>query len=88
MLQRRLHTAAACLEHPPVCVACQYGQQHRCPMPGRHTTIVRDRVGVLVKTISILDNIYQSTIFYAPQKVASCLAAQPYPEYGHWLITL
>ena len=45
--QRRLHTAACKITHPPKCAACLYGKQHRRPAPGQQTTIVRDRAGIL-----------------------------------------
>ena len=45
--KKHLHQAACKIEHPPKCAACQFGKQHRRPSPGKVTTIVRDRVGVL-----------------------------------------
>ena len=45
--QRRLHTAACRITHPPKCAACLYGKQHRRTSPGQETTTVRDRAGIL-----------------------------------------
>ena len=45
--KRHLHQAACKLDQMPKCAACQYGKQHRRPAPGRTTSIIRDRVGVL-----------------------------------------
>ncbi|KAI2492298.1 hypothetical protein MHU86_22271 [Fragilaria crotonensis] len=45
--KRKLHQAACSLTELPKCAACQYGKQHRRPAPGRVSTAVRDREGVL-----------------------------------------
>lgn len=45
--KQKLHQAACSLTQLPKCAACQYGKQHRHPAPGRVSTIVRDREGVL-----------------------------------------
>ena len=45
--KKHLHQAACKIEHPPKCAACQFGKQHRRPAPGKTSTIVKDRVGVL-----------------------------------------
>jgi hypothetical protein len=45
--KRKLHQAACSLTDLPKCAACQYGKQHRRPAPGRVSTAVRDREGVL-----------------------------------------
>ena len=47
--KRRLHHAACNIQWAPKCAACQYGKQHRRPAPGRVSTAVRDRDGVLKK---------------------------------------
>jgi hypothetical protein len=44
---RHLHTAACKLTELPKCAACQFGKQKRRPTPGKTSTIVRDRAGVL-----------------------------------------
>jgi hypothetical protein len=44
---RRLHTAACKLTELPKCAACQFGKQKRRPTPGKTSSIVRDREGVL-----------------------------------------
>ena len=44
---RRLHTAACKLTDLPKCAACQFGKQKRRPTPGKTSSIVRDRAGVL-----------------------------------------
>jgi transposase InsO family protein len=44
---RRLHTAACKLTELPKCAACQFGKQKRRPTPGKTSSIVRDRAGVL-----------------------------------------
>ena len=44
---RRLHTAASKITHPPKCAACQFGKQTCRPTPGRKTTVVHDRSGIL-----------------------------------------
>ena len=46
---RRLHTAAAKIETPPKCAACQFGKQTRRPSPGKTSTAVKDREGALKK---------------------------------------
>jgi hypothetical protein len=45
--QRHLHTACCRITHLPKCAACQYGKQSCRPTPGKRTTIIRDREGVL-----------------------------------------
>ena len=47
--KRRLHHAACNIQTPPKCAACQYGKQHQRSTPGRVSTAVRDRDGVLKK---------------------------------------
>jgi hypothetical protein len=42
-----LHTAACKLTEPPKCAACQFGKQKRRPTPGKRSSVVRDREGVL-----------------------------------------
>lgn len=44
---RSLHTAASKIQNPPKCAACQYGKQCRRPTPGKTSSVVRDREGVL-----------------------------------------
>ncbi|KAI2511448.1 hypothetical protein MHU86_2884 [Fragilaria crotonensis] len=45
---RRLHSAACKLTNLPKCAACQYGKQHRRPIPGSTpSTIIRDRTNIL-----------------------------------------
>ena len=44
---RRLHAAACKLTNLPLCSACQFGKQRRCPEPGKTTTIVHERDGAL-----------------------------------------
>ena len=44
---RRLHTAASKIKKPPKCAACQYGKQHCRPVPGKTTTAVTDRAGMI-----------------------------------------
>ena len=44
---RHLHTAACKLTDLPKCAACQFGKQKRRPTPGKRSSIVRDRDGVL-----------------------------------------
>jgi hypothetical protein len=44
---RRLHTAACKITELPKCAACQFGKQKRRPTPGKTSSIVRDRAGVL-----------------------------------------
>jgi hypothetical protein len=44
---RYLHTAACKLTELPKCAACQFGKQKRRPTPGKTSSIVRDREGVL-----------------------------------------
>eukprot|EP00978_Attheya_sp_CCMP212_P028855 scaffold100723_cov29-Attheya_sp.AAC.4 len=44
---RRLQVAAASLQTYPKCGACQYGKQCRRPTPGKTSTAVKDRTGVL-----------------------------------------
>jgi hypothetical protein len=44
---RHLHTAACKLTDLPKCAACQFGKQKRRPTPGKKSSIVRDREGVL-----------------------------------------
>ena len=48
--QRRLHTAASRISeysHLPKCAACQYGKQHSKPVPGKKSTAIRDKAGIL-----------------------------------------
>ena len=46
---QRLHTAASKLLHSdlPKCSACQFGRQTSGPIPGKRTTAIRDRAGIL-----------------------------------------
>ena len=44
---RHLHTAACKLTELPKCAACQFGKQKRRPTPGKRSSIIRDREGVL-----------------------------------------
>jgi transposase InsO family protein len=44
---RHLHTAACKLTELPKCAACQFGKQKRRPTPGKSSSVVRDREGVL-----------------------------------------
>ena len=44
---RTLHTAASKIRYPPKCAACLFGKQTTRPAPGKTTTIVQDRAGVL-----------------------------------------
>ena len=45
---RRLHQAACKIVNYPKCAACQYGKQHRRPIPGTTpSSVVRDRVHAL-----------------------------------------
>jgi hypothetical protein len=44
---RHLHTAACKLTELPKCAACQFGKQKRRPTPGKKSSVVRDREGVL-----------------------------------------
>ncbi|KAI2488974.1 hypothetical protein MHU86_25626 [Fragilaria crotonensis] len=45
---RLLHSAACKLTNLPKCAACQYGKQHRRPIPGSTpSTIIRDRTNIL-----------------------------------------
>ena len=51
---RRLHSAACKIINPPRCAACQYGKQHRRPIPGTTpSTVIRDRANAL-KTDNLL----------------------------------
>ncbi len=45
--QKKLHTAASKIQHPPKCAACQFGKQRSRPVPGKKTTTVQDRAGVI-----------------------------------------
>ena len=47
--KRRLHKAASKLSHQdlPKCSACQFGRQTSRPVPGKVTSIVKDRSGIL-----------------------------------------
>ena len=47
--ERRLNKAASKLSHqdPPKCSACQFGRQTSRPVPGKVTSIVKDRAGIL-----------------------------------------
>ena len=44
---RQLHTAASKIVHPPKCAACLFGKQTTRSAPGRKTSVVRDRAGIL-----------------------------------------
>ena len=45
---RRIHAAACKVSNLPKCAACQYGKQHRRPIPGTTpSTVVRDRANIL-----------------------------------------
>jgi hypothetical protein len=44
---RHLHTAACKLTELPKCAACQFGKQKRRATPGKRSSIVRDREGML-----------------------------------------
>ena len=44
---RRLHTAASCIQNPPRCAACQHGKQSQRPHPGKVSTTAQDRAGIL-----------------------------------------
>ena len=44
---RRLHTAASRIQNPPRCAACQHGKQSQRPCPGKVSTTVQDRAGIL-----------------------------------------
>ena len=44
---QRLHAAASKLTNLPLCSACQFGKQRRHPEPGKTTTVVRKRDGLL-----------------------------------------
>ena len=44
---RRLHIASCKVVTPPKCAACQYGKQHQRPVPGKTTSVVKDRAGAL-----------------------------------------
>ena len=45
---RSLHAAACKVANPPKCAACQYGKQHRRPIPGKTpSTVVKDRQNAL-----------------------------------------
>jgi hypothetical protein len=45
---RRLHAAACKVANHPKCAACQYGKQHRRPIPGTTpTSVIRDRAHAL-----------------------------------------
>jgi hypothetical protein len=39
---KKLHTAASNLSHPPKCAACQFGKQHSRPVPGKRSKIIQD----------------------------------------------
>ena len=45
--KRKLHQAACSITNLQNCAACQYGKQHQRPAPGKTTTGVRDREGIL-----------------------------------------
>ncbi|KAI2494231.1 hypothetical protein MHU86_20288 [Fragilaria crotonensis] len=64
---RRLQTAACRLTSFPKCAACQYGKQHRRPIPGTTpSSIVKDRAHALSKrTIFCRVNASPSTILFA-----------------------
>ena len=44
---RRLHTASCKIIHAPKCAACLFGKQTSRPSPGRTSSLVRDREGIL-----------------------------------------
>lgn len=44
---RYLHTAASKLTHPPKCAACLFGKQTVRSSPGRTSTVIKDRAGIL-----------------------------------------
>lgn len=45
---RRLHLAACKVTNHPKCAACQYGKQHRRPIPGTTpSSVIRDRAHIL-----------------------------------------
>ena len=44
---RTLHTAASKISTPPKCAACLFGKQVARSSPGKTTTVVKDRAGVL-----------------------------------------
>ena len=46
---RRLQAAASKLTTLPLCPACQFGKQRRRPAPGKTSSVVKDREGVLKK---------------------------------------
>jgi hypothetical protein len=45
--QKKLHAAASKLQHPPKCAACQFGKQRSRAIPGKKTTNVKDRAGII-----------------------------------------
>jgi hypothetical protein len=47
---RRLHTSCCKIKSPPKCAACQFAKQCATSIPGRTTSIVRDRQGVLLSS--------------------------------------
>ncbi|KAI2510654.1 hypothetical protein MHU86_3765 [Fragilaria crotonensis] len=63
---RRLQTAACRLTSFPKCAACQYGKQHRRPIPGTTpSSVVKDRAHALKTTISSQANAFRSIILFA-----------------------
>ena len=44
---RRLHTSACKIQQPPLCAGCQFGKQTCRATPGRTSSIIKDRSGVL-----------------------------------------
>ncbi|MEC7382187.1 MAG: hypothetical protein VYE16_04180, partial [Cyanobacteriota bacterium] len=44
---RALHTTASKLTHRPQCASCLFGKQTQKSVPGKQSSIIRDRVGVL-----------------------------------------
>lgn len=44
---RRLQSNASKLTRAPMCAACQYGKQKRRPTPGKRSSVVKDRAGVM-----------------------------------------
>ena len=48
---RRLQAAAAKLTLSPLCAACQFGKQKRNAQPGKRSSVVKDREGVLKEEI-------------------------------------
>ena len=49
--QRQLHKSACQIKNPPKCAACQFGKQKKKASPGKQSSVVRDREGILKKDI-------------------------------------